>query len=101
MTVFERIRYLCMTGALVGLPGVSFAATAEEFDQGKTLYEEHCQHCHEDWEHGREESAGVGSLDALRGRVAAWSMHSGLGWSAEEVDAVTAYLNRRFYHLAK
>jgi hypothetical protein len=43
----------------------------------------------------------VVSLEALRARVGAWSMHSGLGWSAEEIDDVTGYLNQRFYKLTK
>jgi mono/diheme cytochrome c family protein len=101
MTVFQRMTYLCITGVLAGLPGVSTTASSADFDRGKALYEEHCQHCHEDWEHSREESAGVASLDGLRARVAAWSMHSGLGWSAEEIDEVTSYLNQRFYRLTK
>jgi hypothetical protein len=33
----------------------------------------------------------------LRARVAAWSVHSGLNWSDEDVNDVTGFLNRRFY----
>jgi len=84
---------------LVALLGISASVAAEPFDRGQTLYENHCQSCHEDWVHKREQARVVGSLDALRARVAGWSVHSGLGWSAEEIDDVTGYLNRRFYKL--
>ena len=101
MTVFQRMTDLRITALLVGGLWLSGPASAAEFDRGQALYERHCQSCHEDWEHRREPGAGVASLDGLRARVSAWSMHSGLGWSAEEIDDVAGYLNQRFYKLAK
>ena len=52
-------------GALAG----NAAMAEESFDRGQALYENHCQACHEDWAHKREEARVVGSLDALRARV--------------------------------
>jgi mono/diheme cytochrome c family protein len=72
---------------------------AAEFDRGRALYENHCQSCHEDWAHTRG-NRKVSTLDGLRARVASWSVHSGLNWGAEEISAVSDYLNRRFYQLA-
>ena len=71
-----------------------------EFDRGQALYENHCMECHESWAHSRE-GRHVTSLDALRKRVVAWSIHTGLGWRDEEVDDVTDYLNRQFYQLTR
>jgi len=78
----------------------SSPASPAEFDRGQALYENHCRECHESWAHTRE-GRHVASLDALRKRVAAWSIHTGLGWSNEEVDDVTDYLNRQFYQLSR
>jgi len=101
MAVFQRVTGSCAALVLAGaLLAPAFAAAAQ-FDRGEALYENHCRSCHEDWAHEREERRVIGSLDALRARVAAWSIHSGLDWSAEEVEDVTGYLNRSFYHLSK
>ncbi len=78
---------------------LSAAGFAADFDRGRALYEHHCQSCHEDWAHTRG-NRKVTTLDGLRMRVSSWSVHSGLDWGAEEISAVTAYLNRRFYQLA-
>ena len=73
-------------------------ATYAEFERGQALYENHCRFCHESWAHKRVESR-INSLHSLRQRVAAWSVHSGLGWGSDEIDDVTDYLNRHFYRL--
>lgn len=80
--------------ALLTLP----LAAQEEFDRGQALYEHHCRSCHESWAHTRE-GREVRTLAELRRRTEAWSVHSHLGWSDEEIDDVTAYLNRTFYQL--
>ncbi len=92
-----------MRGLLASLcAGLAFAplASLADFDRGEALYENHCRECHESWAHTRE-GRHVTSIDALRSRVAAWSIHTGLGWGSEEVEAITDYLNRRFYQLKK
>lgn len=76
------------------------AAGAQEVDRGRALYENHCQFCHEDWAHTRE-GRKVTTLVDLRARVAAWSVHSGLHWTDEEIDDVTRYLNARFYQITE
>ncbi len=102
MTVSQRITRLGTAVVLGGvLAGLSAPATSADFDRGQALYERHCQSCHETWEHRREPGEGVVTLDGLRARVAAWSAHSGLEWSAAEIDDVTSYLNRHFYRLTQ
>lgn len=85
---------LCVT---MGLPATSLA---EVFDRGEALYENHCKSCHETWAHERQ-GREASSLDAVRKRVAAWSVHSGLDWSDEEIDDVTSYLDRQFYRFGE
>ena len=70
------------------------------FDRGRALYENHCRSCHEDGLHARDPRV-IDSIASLRGRVSSWSLHSGLGWGDDEIDDVTAYLNRRFYQLTR
>ena len=79
-----------------GLVLASSSALAETFDRGQALYENHCQSCHEETVHMRE-SRRAGSIEELRERVASWSYHAALGWSAEEIADVVDYLDRRFY----
>ena len=87
----SRVALVCCV--LFALPAMSLAET---FDRGQALYENHCKSCHESWAHARE-GREASSVDALRKRVAAWSLHSGLDWSDEDVEDVVAYLNRQFY----
>lgn len=72
------------------------ALSQESFSRGQALYEHHCQSCHEDWAHTRE-GRKVGSMNALRRSVAAWSVHAGLGWNDEDIGDVADYLDRTFY----
>ena len=58
-----------------------------EFDRGEALYQNHCQECHESWAHTRE-GRHANTIDGLRRRVAAWSFHSGLDWSDDEINDV-------------
>jgi mono/diheme cytochrome c family protein len=88
-----------VAGVCVGL-AFSSPASLAEFDRGQALYENHCMECHESWAHTRD-GRHVTSLDVLRKRVAAWSIHTGLGWSDDEVDDITDYLNRQFYQLTR
>ena len=76
------------------------ALRAMEFDRGEALYENHCSACHDPQTHVAGEARHVATLADLRARVAAWGVHSGLNWSAEDVNDVTDYLNRRFYRFA-
>jgi hypothetical protein len=86
-----------LIAASSGTPLFAPAAWAE-FERGQALYENHCRFCHESWAHKREGSR-ITSLHSLRQTVAAWSVHSGLGWGDDEISDVTDYLNRHFYRL--
>ncbi len=81
----------------IALSANSAAAPAEEFSRGQALYENHCQSCHADWAHTRSEHK-VTSMSELQRRVAAWSIHSGLNWSDEDIGDVADYLEQNFYH---
>lgn len=92
----RRILHAAVFGACVfGLHAAP--SLAEEFSRGQALYENHCQSCHADWAHTRS-GRQVASAEELNRRVAAWSVHAGLNWNAEEVRDVADYLERNFYH---
>jgi mono/diheme cytochrome c family protein len=86
-----------VTMAVAGVLACVAALRAVEFDRGEALYENHCSSCHDTQVHAPGETRHVATLADLRARVAAWSIHSGLNWSEEDVTDVTNYLNRRFY----
>jgi hypothetical protein len=94
------INRLVAMAATAGVLGASAPAAQEPFDRGRALYENHCEHCHEGWAHTRDRRS-VTSLEGLRARVASWSVHADLDWTAEDIRDVTDYLNRRFYHLTE
>jgi mono/diheme cytochrome c family protein len=96
-------RWLKLAGLAAALAGVlAFVAAlrAVEFDRGEALYENHCSSCHDPQFHAGGASH-LATLADLRDRVAAWSIHSGLNWSLEDVNDVSDFLNRRFYRFAE
>ena len=96
----RRKKFLGIVASVWAGLAYSSPASLTEFDRGEALYKNHCMECHESWAHTRD-GRRVSSIDVLRQRVAAWSIHTGLGWSNEEVDDVTDYLNRQFYQLTR
>jgi hypothetical protein len=91
-------RWLKLAGvAVAGVTASVVALRAVEFDRGEALYENHCSACHDPRFHVGEDARHVTTMADLRARVAAWSVHSGLNWSDEDVNDVTGFLNRRYY----
>lgn len=74
------------------------ATHAAEAERGRLLYETHCLGCHESAVHVREQRR-VKSAPALRAEVAARAQAAGLRWTAEDIDDVVRYLDRRYYRL--
>jgi len=81
----------CASLVVAGCPA------AETFDRGQALYENHCVSCHDESVHQRETRRAT-SIDDLRKWVATWSFHAALGWSSEDIDDVTDFMDRRYYH---
>ena len=92
MVTGGRLAGITLAGLIVAVP-----AAAETFDRGQALYENHCKACHDTVAHTRTERRAASRSD-IRQWVTTWSFHASLGWSDEEVDDVTDYLNRRIYH---
>lgn len=82
-----------LTLGYFGLPGAALAADAV---RGSMLYETRCIACHASSVRSKG-ARKAKSFDALRAQVLRWSKEAGGSWSADEIDDVTLYLNRRFY----
>lgn len=67
-------------------------------ERGEGLYLNHCLSCHESTAHIRNNRRAK-SLAELRWWVARWAVQLELGWGPDEVEDVTAYLNRTYYRL--
>lgn len=67
--------------------------------RGQLLYENHCRSCHESQVYVRERRRAA-TPAALRAWVVRWAAELKLGWGAAEIDDVTDYLDRRYYHFS-
>lgn len=93
-------RALALAAGMGVLAATDAPAGAADVARGQALYENHCEFCHESWVHKRD-GRHIRTLAELRLRVEAWSVHSGLDWSAQEIDDVTDYLSRNFYRITE
>ena len=78
----------------------SSTALAVNFERGRLLYENQCQACHTRMLH-TPEVRKIKDLTELQYRVSAWGIHAGEDWGPEEVNDVTLYLDRSFYHFGE
>jgi hypothetical protein len=75
----------------------SKARIFNETDRGKLLYENHCIFCHSQSVHDKSNTK-VHSYKDIRHWVMHWSKHLKLEWNNDDLNTVTDYLNREFYH---
>jgi len=71
-------------------------AHGADAERGRALYEARCDLCHGASVHVREARRAT-SLEGVRAQVARWNTELGGGWSADEINDVTVYLNNRYY----
>ena len=64
--------------------------------RGQSLYETNCGGCHDRSVHGRAERSAR-TFEEIRAYVVRWQKEVGVSWQPDEIDAVTAYLNERYY----
>jgi mono/diheme cytochrome c family protein len=66
--------------------------------RGELLYQSACAACHSKQTHWRGRHRGSDWAGLLE-QVTQWQTVAGQNWNAEEIEDVSAYLNRRFYGL--
>jgi hypothetical protein len=74
-------------------------APAENMARGRLLYDNFCGHCHLTEIHHRATSE-VRTQGDLRRLVDVWQQEMGLGWGAEEIEDVSAWLDWAYYRLS-
>jgi hypothetical protein len=72
-------------------------ATEQAIDRGQLMYENHCTTCHEGSVHLRQTNKAH-SVKDIRQWIIHWSKYLELNWGENDVDVITDYVNRRFYH---
>jgi mono/diheme cytochrome c family protein len=84
---------------LVAATVVAQAQTPPSTARGELLYTTHCQGCHTTQVHWRAKRLAT-DWAALSRQVERWQKNANLGWSGEDVEAVSGYLNARYYRFA-
>ncbi len=84
---------------LVAAAALAQAQTRPATARGELLYTTHCQSCHTTQVHWREKRLATDWV-TLSAQVERWQKNAKLGWSGEDVDAVSRYLNARYYRFA-
>lgn len=94
-----RINILFSAILLFGVSSPSGAQPVERLTRGQLLYTAHCVSCHTAEIHWREKKL-VADLASLRVQVSRWQRAAGLGWSDNDIEQVSAYLDSMYYHFA-
>lgn len=84
--------------AVTRIAGAQVIVGQEDLARGQTLYETHCGGCHDRSVHGRAVRSAR-TYEEIRAYVVRWQKEAGLSWKPDDVDAVTAFLNERYYRL--
>ncbi len=75
---------------------VATTTQAADIKHGKELQQKHCMSCHDDSMYTRE-NRFIKDAQGLRKQVQRCESTLGLTWFDQDVDDVTAYLNKQFY----
>lgn len=90
------VRAALLAGATALLACGGGARAQDDDGRGRALYEVRCTGCHEHSVHQRG-TRTAGTFDEVRGHVARWAQTVRAQWRDDEIDAVTRYLNERYY----
>jgi len=82
--------------AAASLITAAVTTQANEAVDAPVLLEQNCTSCHGSEVYTREDRR-VNSLDALHGQVRMCEQNLGLTWFDDQVEGVTALLNREYY----
>lgn len=82
--------------AAVSLITAGMNTQADDTVDAQALFDKNCTSCHGSEVYTRKDRR-INSLDALHGQVRMCEQNLGLTWFDDQVDAVTALLNRDYY----
>ncbi len=105
MNRFFRSRWIWPARvAALGLALLASAGAQAQSDptveRGRLLYANHCVECHSREIHWRDQRRAT-DWGSLRGQVRRWQGEVRLGWSDEDIEAVTRHLNDTVYRFPR
>lgn len=92
----RRQWYLLAVWLAALVAGGPAAAAPADAAQGRALYETRCGGCHDRSVHARTVRSAK-TYAQVRAWVQNWNRQTGSLWRDDEIDAVTRYLNERYY----
>ncbi|GMR16187.1 MAG: hypothetical protein BMS9Abin31_0499 [Gammaproteobacteria bacterium] len=98
-TPTKKTLYLLLLLSVLNMSNVSFASESEIADpiaHGEEAHKNHCYKCHSDDVYTRD-NRFVKSIDALSKQVVRCKDGSDIPWFDEDADAVTQFLNKKYY----
>jgi len=88
-------RRILIAGAV--LAGLAPATVpAQDIERGRLLHENHCRMCHDSIAYKRGDKIAKNYTE-VRAQVTRWQTNTGLRWSENDIDSVTAYVSQRYY----
>jgi mono/diheme cytochrome c family protein len=90
-------RHARLAAALVGLAlTASMRGEAQDIERGRMLHENHCRMCHDSVAYKRGGHIAK-NYEEVRAQATRWQMNTGLHWTPEDINNVTAYIVQRYY----
>jgi len=83
----------CAAGAVL-LAGSG--VMAQDLERGRLLHENHCRMCHDSVAYKRSEHIAKNVAD-VKAQVTRWQTNTGLRWTEDDIDSVTAYVAKQYY----
>jgi mono/diheme cytochrome c family protein len=74
------------------------SANAADLERGKMLHDNHCRMCHDSIAYKRDSKVAT-DYAQIQAQVGRWQTNTGLHWTQEDIDSVTAYLAQTYYKL--
>jgi hypothetical protein len=84
---------LLVAGLLISVP-----AGAADLERGRMLHENHCRMCHDSIAYKRGDKIATNYAE-IQAQVTRWETNTGLHWSKEDIDNVTAFVAKTYYKL--
>ena len=71
-------------------------AAAQDLDRGRLLHDNHCRMCHDSIAYKRGDKLAKDPAQ-VKAQVTRWQTNTGLRWTADDIDSVSAYLIVTYY----
>ena len=92
--MYIRCLQLVLTTGLLA----SAVANAADLQRGQMLHENHCRMCHDSIAYKRGDRIATNYVE-IQAQVTRWQTNTGLRWSKEDIENVTAFVAKTYYKL--